>query len=185
MGPKPEHRNLTPTLFQGRQRLPTIIPTEPGGVEARMRISRDMTYGDLDFSSAPRFMGQRNENEPWLGNNIIPNPTDDELKDFAVRCMVTGEKFTFKTQQEFHEFKYQRYMRKYLQCVHSVDENVGRMLDYLDEKGLAENTVVIYTSDQASIWVSTVGLISTLFMKRDAACPLWFAIPRKPRWIGE
>ena len=43
---------------------------------------------------------------------------------------------------------YQRYIRKYVQCIHSVDENVGRLLDYLDEQGLAENTMVIYTSDQ-------------------------------------
>jgi arylsulfatase A-like enzyme len=45
-------------------------------------------------------------------------------------------------------WKYQRYMRDYLACVDSVDENVGRILDFLDEAGLAENTVVVYTSDQ-------------------------------------
>lgn len=45
-------------------------------------------------------------------------------------------------------WKYQRYMRDYLQCIHSVDENVGRVLDHLDELGLADNTAVVYTSDQ-------------------------------------
>ena len=43
---------------------------------------------------------------------------------------------------------YERYIKDYLRCVASVDENVGRLLDYLDESGLAKNTVVIYTSDQ-------------------------------------
>ena len=43
---------------------------------------------------------------------------------------------------------YKRYMEDYLGCIASVDENVGRFLDYLDESGLAENTVVVYTSDQ-------------------------------------
>lgn len=43
---------------------------------------------------------------------------------------------------------YQRYMNDYLATVVSVDDNLGRLLDYLDEAGLAENTVVIYTSDQ-------------------------------------
>jgi len=43
---------------------------------------------------------------------------------------------------------YQRYIKDYLRCVASVDENVGRVLDYLDETGLAKNTVVLYTSDQ-------------------------------------
>ena len=45
-------------------------------------------------------------------------------------------------------WKYQRYMKDYLRCVDSVDENVGRVLDYLDESGLAKNTLVIYSSDQ-------------------------------------
>lgn len=43
---------------------------------------------------------------------------------------------------------YQRYIRNYLRCVRAVDENVGRLLDYLDEKDLAKNTIVIYSSDQ-------------------------------------
>jgi arylsulfatase A-like enzyme len=39
-------------------------------------------------------------------------------------------------------------MRDYLGCIDSVDEGVGRVLDYLDKEGLAGNTVVVYTSDQ-------------------------------------
>ncbi len=49
---------------------------------------------------------------------------------------------------ELIRWKYQRYMKDYLRCVASVDDNLGRVLDYLDESGLAENTVVIYSSDQ-------------------------------------
>lgn len=45
-------------------------------------------------------------------------------------------------------WKYQIYMRDYLQCVQSIDDNVGRVLDHLDTAGLAENTLVVYTSDQ-------------------------------------
>lgn len=45
-------------------------------------------------------------------------------------------------------WKYQIYMRDYLQCIQSIDDNVGRLLDFLDEHGLAENTLVVYTSDQ-------------------------------------
>ena len=46
------------------------------------------------------------------------------------------------------KWKYQRYMEDYLACIASVDDNVGRFLDYLDQSGLAQNTVVVYTSDQ-------------------------------------
>src|SRR5699024_7850198 len=45
-------------------------------------------------------------------------------------------------------WKYQRYMRDYLQTVQAIDDGVGDLLDYLDQTGQAENTVVIYTSDQ-------------------------------------
>ena len=45
-------------------------------------------------------------------------------------------------------WKYQRYAKDYLRCVQSVDDNIGRLLTYLDQSGLAENTVVVYTSDQ-------------------------------------
>ncbi|MEM8864503.1 MAG: sulfatase [Planctomycetota bacterium] len=45
-------------------------------------------------------------------------------------------------------WKYQRYIKDYLRCVAAVDDQLGRVLDYLDEAGLAENTLVIYCSDQ-------------------------------------
>lgn len=44
--------------------------------------------------------------------------------------------------------QYQEYMKRYLRCIASIDDNVGRLLDYLDENSLVENTLVIYTSDQ-------------------------------------
>ena len=43
---------------------------------------------------------------------------------------------------------YQRYIKDYLRCVASVDASVGRLLDYIDNEGLADNTIFIYTSDQ-------------------------------------
>ncbi len=50
--------------------------------------------------------------------------------------------------QELKSWKYQRYIKDYLRVIASIDDNVGRILDYLDEEGLTENTMVIYTSDQ-------------------------------------
>ncbi len=49
---------------------------------------------------------------------------------------------------ELKRWKFRRYMQDYLACIQSVDDNIGRFLDYLDKSGLAENTIVIYTSDQ-------------------------------------
>ncbi|MDP6928541.1 MAG: sulfatase [Planctomycetota bacterium] len=50
--------------------------------------------------------------------------------------------------KDLTRWKYQRYVKDYLRCVASVDDNIGRVLKYLDDTGLAENTVVIYSSDQ-------------------------------------
>ena len=52
------------------------------------------------------------------------------------------------TRDEFRHWAYQLYIKDYLRCVAGVDENVGRILDYLDKHDLTENTIVIYTGDQ-------------------------------------
>jgi len=52
------------------------------------------------------------------------------------------------TGKDLIRWRYQRYMHDYLGCIKAVDENVGRLLKYLDDEGLAENTLVVYASDQ-------------------------------------
>lgn len=52
------------------------------------------------------------------------------------------------TAEEGRRWRYQRYIKDYLACVKSVDDNIGRVLDYLDKHDLAENTIVVLTSDQ-------------------------------------
>ncbi len=52
------------------------------------------------------------------------------------------------TKNEIKKAAYQKYIKDYLRCVAAIDENIGRILDYLDESGLTENTVIFYTSDQ-------------------------------------
>ncbi len=51
-------------------------------------------------------------------------------------------------EMELRKWAYQRYIKDYLRVVASIDDNVGRVLDYLEEAGLSENTLIIYTSDQ-------------------------------------
>ncbi len=52
------------------------------------------------------------------------------------------------SEKEIVQWKYQRYVKDYLRCVKSVDDGIGRILDYLEESGLAKNTIVVYSSDQ-------------------------------------
>jgi arylsulfatase A-like enzyme len=49
---------------------------------------------------------------------------------------------------DLKEWMYERYIKDYLACVASVDENIGRVLDFLEQKKMTDNTLVIYTSDQ-------------------------------------
>jgi arylsulfatase A-like enzyme len=77
------------------------------------------------------------------------------------------------------KMQYQLYMKKYLRCVKGVDDNVGRILDYLDESGLAENTVVIYTSDQG-FFLGEHGLYDKRFMYEES-----LRMPFLLRWPGK
>jgi arylsulfatase A-like enzyme len=51
-------------------------------------------------------------------------------------------------EMELRRWAYQHYIKDYLRVVASVDDNVGRLLDYLDEDAIADDTIVVYTSDQ-------------------------------------
>lgn len=65
------------------------------------------------------------------------------------------------------EWKYQRYMQDYLGTLLSLDRNVGRVLDYLDKAGLAENTMVIYSSDQG-FYLGEHGWFDKRFMYEES-----------------
>jgi arylsulfatase A-like enzyme len=71
------------------------------------------------------------------------------------------------TEKELLNWKYQRYLQDYLGCILSVDENVGRILEYLDREDLAENTVVIYTSDQG-FFLGEHGLFDKRYMYEES-----------------
>src|SRR5678810_1386569 len=58
-------------------------------------------------------------------------------------------------------------MQDYLACVQSVDDNVGRVLDWLEQNGLRDNTVVIYTSDQG-FFLGDHGLFDKRFMYEES-----------------
>lgn len=79
---------------------------------------------------------------------------------------------------ELLEWKYQRYMRDYLKVVKSLDDNVGRVLDYLEEKGLLDNTLVVYTSDQG-FYMGEHGWFDKRFMYEESFhTPLIMRLPK-------
>jgi hypothetical protein len=80
-------------------------------------------------------------------------------------------------------WRYQRYIKDYLRCVASMDENVGRLLDYLESSGLMTNTIVVYTSDQG-FFLGDHGWFDKRFMYEESLrMPLLVSWPGriKPR----
>ncbi len=93
--------------------------------------------------------------------NHIPDPVPEGLSE--------GEQ---------KAWNYQSYMRNYLRCVASIDENVGRLLDFLDENQLAEDTIVIYTSDHG-FFLGDHGWYDKRFMYEESIrIPFLMRFPR-------
>ncbi|TWT84743.1 Choline-sulfatase [Planctomycetes bacterium CA13] len=68
------------------------------------------------------------------------DPENDEYRRLRAAGKLEG--------RPLDRYKYQRFLKDYLGCVAAIDDNVGRILNWLDEQGLSENTIVVYSSDQ-------------------------------------
>ena len=77
------------------------------------------------------------------------------------------------------QWKYQCYMKDYLSCVACVDDSIGKMLKFLEENDLAENTVVVYASDQG-FYLGEHGWFDKRFMYNES-----FKTPLIVRWPGK
>ena len=82
------------------------------------------------------------------------------------------------TGKDLVRWKYQRYIKDYLRCVAAVDDNVGRLLDYLKAAGLEQNTIVVYTSDQG-FFLGEHGWFDKRWMYEES-----FRMPLALRWPG-
>ena len=83
------------------------------------------------------------------------------------------------TEEDVVRWKYRRYMRNYLGTVKAVDESVGRLLDYVDDQGLTEDTIVIYSSDQG-FFLGEHGWYDKRWMFEES-----FRMPFLIRWPGQ
>lgn len=81
--------------------------------------------------------------------------------------------------REIALWKFNRYIKDYLRCIKSVDDGVGELLDYLEESGLAENTIVVYTSDQG-FYLGEHGWFDKRFMYEESfKTPLLVRYPKE------
>ena len=97
---------------------------------------------------------------------------DSVLVDFKARNL---------SGRELAEWKYQRYMKDYLKCIKSLDDNIGRVLDYLKENDMLENTIIVYTSDQG-FYMGEHGWFDKRFMYEESfRTPLVVRLPKEYR----
>lgn len=128
-----------------------------------MSILKDMNLNrDLKMTPA--------ENEYWAKTKGIDDRFDarrEKYKDLDLE----GD--------ELLKLKYQIYMKDYLRCIYSVDENIGRVLAYLKESGLDKNTIVMYSSDQG-FYMGEHGWFDKRFMYEES-----FRTPLIVKWPGQ
>lgn len=87
---------------------------------------------------------------------------------FLERLKQPGERpFTSERNREIALWKFNRYLKDYLRTVQSVDDGVGEVLEYLDKNNLADNTIVIYTSDQG-FYLGEHGWFDKRFMYEES-----------------
>ena len=120
-----------------------------------------------------------NANDLKLVPNRSLNPEQAKVWNKAYAAKNAAFKKAALTGKELVRWKYQRYMKDYLRCIDSVDENVGRVLDYLDEAGLSKNTIVIYTSDQG-FYLGEHGWFDKRWMYQES-----LRTPLMIRWPGK
>jgi arylsulfatase A-like enzyme len=99
--------------------------------EATMGVARNLTANDLKIAEQAELDAE--QRRAW---DAVYGPHNE-----AVRAAALSD-------SALTRWKYQRYAKDYLRSVQSLDDNIGRMLDYLDESGLSGNTIVVYMSDQ-------------------------------------
>ena len=148
--------------------------------DQRMRIDSHMSmiydlkvYGyDSTLYDCDRFKN-------WKGS--LSNFTQDERREWIAAYDRKNEAFLrareSMTHDEFVRWKFQRYIKDYVRVIKSVDDSVGRLLDYLESNHLMDNTLIVYTSDQG-FYMGEHGWFDKRFMYEESfRTPLIIYVP--------
>ncbi|MFZ1290457.1 MAG: sulfatase [Melioribacteraceae bacterium] len=154
-----------------------------------MKIDEDM-FLDYDLkvpvleNEKEKFINEKLNEELWKSS--FDRLTDDQKEMWNVA--YEDENIKFKSSnlkgEELAKWKYQRYIKDYLRCISSVDDNVGRVLEYLKKNNLEDNTIVVYTSDQG-FYLGEHGWFDKRFMyEQSLRTPLIIKVPNGVKGIA-
>ncbi|WP_367873547.1 sulfatase/phosphatase domain-containing protein [Luteolibacter sp. Populi] len=150
--------------------------------EQEMSIARNMSWGhDMKFKGDnpfPDSFTSEGQNGEYQRMTPAQRESWDAAHDAENAAFIADMKAGKITGKDVTRWKYQRYIKDYLRCVRAVDENVGRMLDYLEKSGLAKNTLVVYASDQG-FYLGEHGWYDKRWMFEQS-----LAMPFLVRWPG-
>ena len=187
---KAPHRNWMPgpeqlTLYDGEHiwEPPTLFDDYSGRASPaagnRMEIARHMTDGG-DLKLSPPEGTPSDSPSVRQYNNSVGRLNAAQRAAWEAAYGPKNRAFREANLQgkDLVRWKYQRYIKDYLRCIASVDQNIGRILRYLDEAGLAENTIVMYSSDQG-FYLGEHGWFDKRWMYKES-----LRTPLLARWPG-
>lgn len=121
---------------------------------------------------------QRLNEEQLAQWNAAYGPKNEAFRE-AIRTAELEIKDPEARDKEIALWKFNRYIKDYLRTIQSVDDGVGEVLDYLEENGLSENTIVVYTSDQG-FYLGEHGWFDKRFMYEESfRTPLLIRYPKE------
>jgi arylsulfatase A-like enzyme len=130
------------------------------------RLNPDNESWDLD--AFERTIGRYTAEQKAAWDEVY-GPINEEFKRL----------YPTMSQEDLMRWRFQRYMQDYLGTIAAVDEGIGQVLDYLDQAGLAENTIVVYTSDQG-FYLGEHGWFDKRFMYEESfRTPLLIRYPKE------
>lgn len=177
--PAPRHLNLYDSV---KFPLPdTYFPDFEGQVAAQQQqqtIYEDM-YEGHDLKMTVKKGSDSLRHNPWKTdfNRMTREQRDTWNKAYRPKNDAFHE--ANLSGKALNEWKGQRYLQDYLATIASVDEGVGEILDYLEESGLADNTIIVYTTDQG-FYLGEKGFFDKRFMYEESlAMPLLIQYPKE------
>ena len=178
--PAPEHLNdfdsvnmpVPETFFDDYENRGTAAKTQ------KMSIWKDMYLGyDLKLTQSENSTEIMDD----LGSWAVDRMDKDQRQNWDQAYAQRNKEFhqTQPKGKDLALWKYNRYMQDYLGTIASVDESVGEILNYLDENGLADNTIIVYTSDQG-FYLGEHGWFDKRFMyEQSLRMPLIIRYPKE------